>query len=130
MSPDARQVSEVSDRPQHPRSPRSPRSPQVKYPFELDGRWVLRYHIPYTVEHEGREHRIVATIFAQPSVHGRIQIASPGGLVGEYDDLTPGDLVEITGDAWRVAEVDYRTRIVLERVTDDGKEETGAQAGE
>lgn len=104
--------------------------PQVKYPFEFDGRWVLRYHVPYTIEHEGRTHRIVATIFAQPAVHGRIQIGCEGRPVAEYDELTPGDVVEITGGVWRVAEVDYRTRIVLERVTDGDKEETGAQAGE
>ena len=57
MSPDGasdtRQVSGVtSDR------------PQAKYPFEFDGRWVLRYHIPYTVEHDGSTYRIVATVFA------------------------------------------------------------------
>ncbi|WP_149551813.1 hypothetical protein [Streptomyces marokkonensis] len=98
---------------------------QVKYPFEFDGRWVLRYHIPYTVEHDGSTHRIVATIFARPSVHGRIQINRDGQLIAEYDELVPGSLVEITGDAWRVAEIEYRTRVVLERVTDDTKEETG-----
>jgi hypothetical protein len=44
--------------------------------------------------------------------------------------------VEITGDAWRVTDVEYRTRVVLERVpedtkdTKDTKEESGAQAGE
>ncbi|MFD9001858.1 DUF6406 domain-containing protein [Streptomyces sp. NPDC059582] len=107
-----------------------PERPHVKYPFEFDGRWVLRYHIPYTVEHEGRTHRIVATVFSRPSVHGRIQVSSEGGPDAEYDDLTPGDVVEITGDAWRVAEVDYRTRVVLERATDADEEESGAQAGE
>ncbi|MFD8121701.1 hypothetical protein ACWHAO_19755 [Streptomyces albidoflavus] len=96
-------------------SPDDAAAPQVKYPFEFDGRWVLRYHVPYSVEHEGRTHRIVATIFAQPSVHGRIQISSAGRPLVEHDDLTPGDTVEITGDPWRVTEVDYRTRIVLER---------------
>ncbi|MFG2949088.1 DUF6406 domain-containing protein [Streptomyces adustus] len=94
-----------------------PERPHVKYPFEFDGRWVLRYHIPYTVEHEGRAHRIVATIFAKPAVHGRIQVSSEDGPGVEYDDLTPGDVVEITGDRWRVAEVDYRTRVVLERAS-------------
>ncbi|MFF4837280.1 hypothetical protein [Streptomyces sp. NPDC001315] len=107
-----------------------PERSHVKYPFEFDGRWVLRYHIPYTVEHEGKAHRIVATIFAQPSVHGRIQVSDEGGTGAAYDNLTPGDVVEITGDAWRVAEVDYRTRVVLERVTDPDEEGTGAQAGE
>lgn len=118
MPLDGRQVSGLSDR------------PQVKYPFEFDGRWVLRYHIPYTVEHDGRTHQIMATIFAQPSVHGRIQIGCEGRPAAEYDGLTPGDVVEITGDAWRVAEVDYRTRVVLERVQDSDEEDTGAQADE
>ncbi|WP_041821484.1 DUF6406 domain-containing protein [Streptomyces davaonensis] len=107
--------------------------PQVKYPFEFDGRWVLRYHIPYTVEHDGHTHQILATIFAQPSVHGRIQVGREGQPVAEYDDLTPGDIVEITGDTWRVAEVEYRTRVVLERVSVSEKEksgESGAQADE
>ena len=102
----------------------------VKYPFEFDGRWALRYHIPYTVEHDGREHTIMATVFAQPSVHGRIQVGCEGRPVAEYDDLTPGDLVEITGDAWRVAEVEYRTHVVLERVPEAGEEETSVQEGE
>ncbi|GHH89516.1 hypothetical protein GCM10017779_00960 [Streptomyces capillispiralis] len=104
--------------------------PQVKYPFEFDGRWVLRYHVPYTVEHDGRTHRVVATIFAEPSVHGRIQVNCEGLLIAEYDELVPGSRVEITGDVWRVTEVEYRTRVVLERGADDMKEETGAQAGE
>ncbi|MER5598519.1 hypothetical protein [Streptomyces sp. NPDC002265] len=104
-----------------------PERPHVKYPFEFDGRWVLRYHIPYTVEHEGHTHRIVATIFARPSVHGRIQVSSEDGPGVEYDDLTPGALVEITGDTWRVAEVDYRTRVVLERASTGGQEGTGAE---
>lgn len=115
---DARQVSAVPDQ------------PQVKYPFEFDGRWVLRYHVPYTVQYEGLPHRIVATIFAQPSVHGRIQVSCEGRPPVEYDELTAGDTVEITGDTWRVAEVDYRTRVVLERTTDTVEEETSVQAGE
>jgi hypothetical protein len=102
--------------------------PQVKYPFEIDGRWALRYHIPYTVEHDGRTHQILATIFARPSVHGRIQVGCEGQPLAEYDDLTPGDIVEITGDAWRVTEVEYRTHVVLERATDSNKEKNGVQA--
>lgn len=113
MSPDGRQVSGVSE------------PPKGKYPFAFDGRWVLRYHIPYTVEHDGHTYRVVATVFAQPSVNGRIQIGSEGRPVAEYDDLTPGDIVEITGDSWKVSEVAYRTRVVLERV-DDEKEKNGA----
>ncbi len=115
---DVPQVSAVADR------------PQVKYPFEFDGRWVLRYHVPYTVRHEGLPHRIVATVFAQPSVHGRIQVSCEGRPPVEYDGLTAGDTVEITGDTWRVAEVDYRTRVVLERATDADEEETSVHAGE
>ncbi|WP_235614595.1 hypothetical protein [Streptomyces ambofaciens] len=108
-----------------------PDRPQVKYPFEFDGRWVLRYHVPYTVEHDGLPHRIVATVFAQPSVHGRIQVSCEGRPPVEYDGLTAGDTVEITGDVWRVAEVDYRTRVVLERPTEVVAEvESGVQAGE
>lgn len=123
MSPDGasdtRQVSGVtSDR------------PQAKYPFEFDGRWVLRYHIPYTVEHDGSTYRIVATVFAEPTVHGRIQVNRDGQFVAEYDELVAGSLVEITGDAWRVAEVEYRTRVVLERVPETPEEASGAQAGE
>ncbi|MGW5127700.1 hypothetical protein ACWEQ7_27370 [Streptomyces sp. NPDC004069] len=118
MHPDIQQVNDV------------PEQTRVKYPFEFDGRWVLRYHVPYTVRHEGRVHQIVSTVFAQPSVHGRIQIGCEGRPVAEYDNLTPGDVVEITGDAWRVAEVEYRTHVVLERMSDGEKEETGAQAGE
>ncbi|MFI6091364.1 hypothetical protein [Streptomyces sp. NPDC051218] len=72
----------------------------------------------------------MATIFAQPSVHGRIQVACDGQLVAEYDDLTVGDLVEITGDVWRVGEVEYRTRVVLERGPEKNEEEADAQAGE
>jgi hypothetical protein len=34
--------------------------------------------------------------------------------VARYEDLVPGDVVDITGDAWRVARIDYRERIVLE----------------
>ncbi|MDT0394569.1 MULTISPECIES: hypothetical protein [Streptomyces] len=102
-----------------------PDRPQVKYPFEIDDRWVLRYHIPYTVEHDGHTHRIVATIFAEPSVHGRIQVNRDGRFVAEYDDLVPGSPVEITGDVWRVTEVEYRTHVVLERAPEETKEEAG-----
>lgn len=88
----------------------------VKYPFEGDdGRWAVRYHIPYQVEHEGQSYGVVASIYAQPEVHGNILVTRGGETIAQYDDLTPGDVVEITGDAWRVAAVDYRTRIVLER---------------
>lgn len=97
----------------------------VKYPFEVDGRWAVRYHVPYTVEHEGHSYGIVASIFAEPSVHGRIQVGREGTPVAQFDDLTPGDVVDITGDTWRVAAVEYRTRIVLERAN-GGKEETSA----
>lgn len=103
---------------------------QVKYPFEFDGRWVLRYHIPYTVVHDGLTHRIVATIFAHPSVHGRIQVNREGQFIAQYDELVAGSTVEITGDTWRVAEVEYRTHIVLERVPEETEEDSGAQAGE
>jgi hypothetical protein len=109
---------------------------QVKYPFEINGRWALRYHIPYEVEHEGRSYHIVATLFAKPAVHGRIHVGCEGEPLVRYDDLTPGDTVEITGDEWRVTAVDYRTRIVLERVEGhvaadrEGKEETGGETGE
>ncbi|MEU9352278.1 hypothetical protein AB0D65_14945 [Streptomyces griseoloalbus] len=91
---------------------------------------MLRYHIPYTVEYDGRTHRVVATVFAEPSVHGRIQVNCEGQLIAEYDELVPGSSVQITGDVWRVTDVEYRTRVVLERVPEDTKEETGAQAGE
>ncbi|MER7841360.1 hypothetical protein ABTY98_37130 [Streptomyces sp. NPDC096040] len=104
--------------------------PQMKYPFEIDGRWVLRHHIPYDVRYDGRAHHIVAAVFGEPSVHGRIRVSREGQSVAEYDGLAPGDIVEITGDAWRVTEVEYRTHIALERVTDGNEEETGAQAGE
>ncbi|WP_338105863.1 hypothetical protein [Streptomyces coelicoflavus] len=114
-----------------------PDQPQVKYPFEFDGQWVLRYHVPYTVQHEGLAHRIVATVFAQPSVHGRIQVSCEGLPPVEYDGLTAGDIVEITGDTWRVAEVDYRTRVVLQRaddalndLNDAVEEEPRVQSGE
>ncbi|WP_436738286.1 hypothetical protein [Streptomyces sp. BBFR102] len=96
-------------------SPDDDAVPQAKYPFEGDGRWAPRYHIPHSVTREGRTHRLVATNSARPSVHGRIQISCADLPLIEHDDLTPGDTVEITGDLWRVAEVDYRTRIVLER---------------
>ncbi|MFF5314915.1 hypothetical protein [Streptomyces massasporeus] len=108
----------------------------VKYPFEIDGRWVLRYHIPYDVEHEGRSFHVVATIFGKPEVHGRIHVGCEGTPVVRYDDLTPGDTVDITGDEWRVTAVDYRTRIVLERVQGhdtahrESEEETGGEAGD
>lgn len=92
--------------------------PQVKYPFEFDGRWPLRYHVPYAVEHEGRTHMVLADLFAEPSVHGQIKVSCAGELVARHDDLTPGDTVEITGDTWRVAEVEYRKRVVLVRVAD------------
>lgn len=88
---------------------------RVKYPFEVDGRWVLRYHIPYDVVHEDRDYSIVATIFARPTVHGRIQIACAGELVALHDDLVVGSVVEITGDRWRVDQVEYRKHLVLER---------------
>lgn len=107
-----------------------PDRPHVKYPFEVAGRWPLRYHRPYTIEHEGRQHRVVAGIFASPSVHGQIKVSCEGRLVAAYDNLTPGDVVEITGDSWRVAEVDYRTRVVLERVAGGGEEDSGVQAGQ
>lgn len=118
MPPKALQVSDVPER------------PQVKYPFEIDGRWVLRHHIPYDVRYDGRAHHIVAAVFGEPSVHGRIRINREAEPIAEYDDLAPGDVVEITGDAWRVAEVEYRTHITLERVADSNEEATGAQAGE
>ncbi|MDF9815263.1 hypothetical protein [Streptomyces sp. SPB162] len=97
----------------------------VKYPFEVDGRWPVRYHIPYAVEHDGHSYGVVASIFAEPSVHGRLQVSREGVPVAEYDDLTAGDIVEITGDAWRVTGVEYRTRIVLERA-DAGTDGSGS----
>lgn len=103
---------------------------KVKYPFASDGRWALRHQIPYTVDHDGRTYQILATLFAEPSAHGRIRVGCDGRPVGEFDGLTPGDVLEITGDRWRVAEVVYRTRIVLERVIDGHKEDTGVQPGE
>ncbi|MEV7514293.1 DUF6406 domain-containing protein [Streptomyces diastaticus] len=103
-------------------------APRVKYPFAFDGRWVLRHHVPYSVEHEGRTHRIVATVFSQPSVHGRVQISCEGLPPVEHDGLTPGDTVEVTGDTWRVAEVDYRTCVVLEGPADTHGEDSGDQA--
>lgn len=48
---------------------------------------------------ECHTHRIVTTIFAQPSVHGRVQVNHDGQLIAEYDELVPGSMVEITGDA-------------------------------
>ena len=102
---------------------------KVKYPFAVDGRWALRHQIPYTVDHDGRTYQILATLFAEPSAHGRIRVGCEGRPVGEFDGLTPGDVLEITGDRWRVAEVVYRTRIVLERVIDGHKEDTGVQPG-
>jgi hypothetical protein len=72
----------------------------------------------------------VATVFAEPSVHERIQISCEGRPLAEYDDLTPGATMEITGDAWRVVEVEYRTRVVLARVTDGSEEGSDGQAGE
>ncbi len=93
----------------------------VKYPFEGDdGRWAVRYHIPYTVEHDGQSYGVVAGIYEQPAVHGSILVTHEGRPVARYDDLTPGSVVEITGDTWRVAAVDYRTRIVLERAGGEG----------
>lgn len=103
----------------------------VKYPFEGDdGRWAVRYHIPYDVEHEGQSYGVVASIYAQPEVHGSILVSRGGETVAQYDDLTPGAVVDITGDAWRVAEVEYRTRIVLERANkgDANKGEESADA--
>jgi hypothetical protein len=108
----------MSDHPHH-----------VKYPFQGDdGRWAVRYHIPYAVEHEGQAYGVVASIYAQPEVHGSILVSRAGETVAQYDDLTPGDVVEITGDAWRVAAVDYRTRIVLERAEAADKGEEPADA--
>ncbi|MFD5909598.1 hypothetical protein ACFWHL_12890 [Streptomyces massasporeus] len=103
---------------------------KVKYPFAFDGRWALRHQIPYTVEHEGRTYQVLATVFAEPSVHGRVRVGCEGRPVGEFDGLAPGDVLEITGDSWRVVEIDYRIRIVLEHMTDSYKEGTGVQLGE
>lgn len=100
----------------------------VKYPFEADGRWVVRHHAPYDVEHEGRPYAIVASVFAEPLPHARLQVSCRGELVAQYDDLVPGATLEITGDTWRVAEVEYRKKIVLER-TPEGRTE-GKPAGE
>ncbi|MFJ2819424.1 MULTISPECIES: hypothetical protein [unclassified Streptomyces] len=103
----------------------------MKYPFESDdGRWVLRHHVPYDVRHDDRAHHVLASVFREPSVHGRVQVNREGQLIAEYDELTPGDVVEITGDTWRIAEVAYRTHITLERVSGSTEEATGAQAGE
>ncbi|MFD5948873.1 hypothetical protein ACFWAZ_21795 [Streptomyces collinus] len=102
---------------------------KVKYPFAFDGRWALRHQVPYTVEHDGRTYQILATVFAEPSVHGRVRVGCEGRPVGEYDGLTPGAVLEITGDTWRVKAVDYRTRIVLEHVIDDRKEDTRVEHG-
>ncbi|WP_405585062.1 hypothetical protein [Streptomyces sp. NBC_01190] len=88
----------------------------VKYPFEDDaGRWAVLYHIPYTVEHDGQTYGVVASIYQKPAVHGSILVSLGGRPVARYDDMTVGDVIEITGDTWRVAEVEYRTRIVLAR---------------
>ena len=103
---------------------------KVKYPFAFDGRWALRHQIPYTVDHDGRTYQILATLFAEPSAHGRIRVGCDGRPVGEFDGLTPGDVLEITGDIWRVVAVDYRTRLVLEHVIDRREEDTGVQPGE
>ena len=51
----------------------------VKYPFEDDdGRWSVRYHIPYTVEHEGQSYGVVASIYREPAVHGSILVTRGG----------------------------------------------------
>lgn len=105
----------------------------VKYPFESDdGRWAVRYHIPYTVEHDGSSYGVVASIYREPTVHGSVLVSRDGQPVAHYDELTPGDVVEITGDRWRVAEVEYRTRIVLERAGQEGPDraKSGAPSGE
>lgn len=105
----------------------------VKYPFESDdGRWAVRYHIPYTVEHDGSSYGVVASIYREPTVHGRILVTLGGQPVAQYDELTPGDVVEITGDRWRVTKVEYRTRIVLERAGRRGPDqaELGGTSGE
>ncbi|MFD3540999.1 hypothetical protein ACFWUQ_16095 [Streptomyces sp. NPDC058662] len=106
---------------------------KVKYPFEFEGRWPLRYHVPYAVVHEGRTYQVLADLFAEPSVHGRITISHAGELVARHDDLTPGDTVEITGDTWRVRDVEYRTRVVLVRAADrgdDAGDDAGGDAGD
>ncbi|MFE0672610.1 hypothetical protein [Streptomyces sp. NPDC058867] len=97
----------------------------VKYPFEFNGMWSLRHQIPYDITHEGRSYQVLATIFARPSVHGRIQIGCDGKDIAQYDNLVPGNTVEITGDTWRVTTVAYRTRIVLERVRNASAAEEG-----
>ncbi|SMQ18132.1 hypothetical protein SAMN06272771_4571 [Streptomyces sp. Ag82_O1-12] len=117
MPRDAREASSVSE------------GEKVKYPFAVDGRWALRHQIPYTVEHDGRTYQVLASVFAEPSVHGRVRIGCEGRPVGEFDGLTLGDVLDITGDRWRVVGVDYRTRIVLEQVIDGCKEDTGVQPG-
>ncbi|MBX9364743.1 hypothetical protein K4G64_26960 [Streptomyces sp. WAC04114] len=117
MPHDAREVGRVSG------------GQKVKYPFAFDGRWALRHQIPYTVEHDGRTYQVLASVFAEPSVHGRIRVGCEGRPVGEFDGLTPGDVLEVTGDTWRVVAVDYRTRIVLEHVIDRRKEDIGVQPG-
>lgn len=94
----------------------------VKYPFEADGRWAIRHHVPYDVEHEGRPYAIVVSVFAEPVPSARLQVSCRGELVAQYDDLVPGATLEITGDAWRVAEVEYRKKIVLERAPEGAAE--------
>jgi hypothetical protein len=69
-------------------------------------------------------------VFAEPSVHGRIRVGCEGRPVGEFDGLAPGDVLEITGDRWRVVEIDYRTRIVLEHMIGGYREGTDVQPGE
>ncbi|MFJ6792900.1 DUF6406 domain-containing protein [Streptomyces sp. NPDC091268] len=110
-------------------SPDGPPAPPVKYPFEIDGRWALRYHVPYAVEYEGGTHMVLADLFAEPAVHGRITVSRAGELVARHDDLTPGDTVEITGDTWRVTGVEYRTRVVLERAPDARDADADAAGG-
>ncbi|MDL2081571.1 hypothetical protein QNN03_34590 [Streptomyces sp. GXMU-J15] len=53
---------------------------------------------------------------------------------GLPSELTPGDMVKITGGTWRVVQVEYRSRVVPVRVSGSQsvseKEKTVAQADE
>ncbi|MFI0942566.1 hypothetical protein [Streptomyces sp. NPDC021020] len=105
----------MSDQPR--REPSTP--PEGSYPPD---RWSVRWHVPYFVRHRGRIHLVVARTSAGAAAApaGGLRVYREGETVSDHPGLVAGSTVDLLGKRWRVAHVEHRVHIVLDRVSTEG----------